>query len=69
MSESKNRAAFDKGYTENCFAQKVYHLRIRLRGDTDEVGLRKRFEHDRDGYTAAKTEFVKKYTELAKLYG
>lgn len=24
------------------------------------------YEHDRDGYTAAKTEFVKKYTQLAR---
>ena len=88
MSESESRASLNKGYTENGFAEKVYHLHIRLRGDTDEVlfrdylnahpdaakryealklGLWKRFEHDRDGYTAAKTEFVKKYTELAKL--
>lgn len=24
------------------------------------------YEHDRDGYTQAKTEFVQKYTALAK---
>lgn len=30
----------------------------------------KEYEHSRDGYTSAKTEFVKKYTEQAKLiYG
>ncbi len=28
--------------------------------------LWKQYEHDRDGYTVAKAEFVKKYTELAK---
>ena len=28
--------------------------------------LKERFEHDRDGYTAAKGEFVRKYTELAR---
>ena len=32
--------------------------------------LRKRFEHDRDGYTDAKSEFIKRYTAEAKsLYG
>lgn len=31
-----------------------------------KLRLWKEFEHDRDGYTAAKTEFVKRYTDLAK---
>ncbi len=31
-----------------------------------KLGLWREFEHDRDGYTAAKTEFVAKYTEQAK---
>lgn len=31
-----------------------------------KLELWKKFEHDRDGYTAAKGEFVKKYTVLAK---
>lgn len=26
------------------------------------LGLWKRFEHDRDGYTQAKTDFVQRYT-------
>lgn len=35
-----------------------------------KLSLRKRFEHDRDGYTDAKSEFVKRYTAEAKsLYG
>ena len=35
-----------------------------------KLSLRKQFEHDRDGYTEAKTEFVKRYTAEAKsLYG
>lgn len=35
-----------------------------------KLSLRKQFEHDRDGYTDAKTEFVKRYTAEAKsLYG
>lgn len=31
-----------------------------------KLALWKPYEHDRDGYTAAKTEFVKKYTQLAR---
>lgn len=35
-----------------------------------KLSLWKEFEHDRDGYTRAKTEFVRTYTEQAKLkYG
>lgn len=80
--------SFNKGYTENGFAEKVFHLHLRYMDDNDEIyfrdyliahpkiaeeyealklGLWKRFEHDRDGYTEAKSEFVKKYTALAKL--
>lgn len=87
MSETETRISLNKGYTENGFAEKVFHLHIRLKGDTDEIFFRdylnahptvakeyeqlklslwKRYEHDRDAYTAAKTDFVKKYTNLAK---
>ncbi|MGF7056947.1 GrpB family protein [Brassicibacter mesophilus] len=30
-----------------------------------KLELKKKYEHDRDGYTYAKTDFIKKYTELA----
>ena len=87
MSESSDRISLNKGYTEDGFAERVFHLHIRLDGDTDEIYFRdylnahpdvakeyeklklelwKKYEHDRDGYTAAKTEFVKKYTAIAK---
>lgn len=87
MSESENRVSLNKGYTENGFADKVFHLHLRLKNDTDEVYFRdylnshpdiakeyeslklrlwKQFEHNRDAYTNAKTEFVKKHTEAAK---
>ncbi|MPW25062.1 GrpB family protein [Alkalibaculum sp. M08DMB] len=82
------RLLFNKGYTSDGFAEKVYHLHVRHLGDWDELyfrdylldntdvavqygnlklKLRKEFEHDRDGYTEAKTEFIKRYTEKAKL--
>lgn len=87
MSASDERISLNKGYTENGFAEKVFHLHIRLENDIDEVYFRdylnahpeaakeyeklklqlwKKFEHDRDAYTEAKSEFVKKYTLLAK---
>ena len=87
MSSSKNRYSFNLGYTENGFADKVYHLHLRYEGDHDELYFRdylrehiecakeyeqlkldlwKKFEFNRDAYTEAKTEFIKKYTKLAR---
>lgn len=80
--------SFNRGYTENGFADKVYHLHLRFAGDNDELYFRDylndnpriakeyerlklslwhQFEHDRDGYTQAKTEFVKKHTADARI--
>lgn len=88
MSENGNRISLNKGYTENGFAERVFHLHLRLGDDKDEIYFRdflnshseiakeyealklrlwKQFEHNRDAYTDAKTEFVRKYTDLAKL--
>ncbi len=87
MYEEPNRISLNFGYTENGFAEKVYHLHLRRKGDNDELyfrdylnefpqiaklyeqlklGLWKEYEHNRDGYTNAKTRFVKKYTAEAK---
>ncbi len=87
MSVSDERISLNKGYTENGFAERVFHLHIRLENDIDEIYFRdylnahpeiakeyeelkmrlwKKFEHDRDAYTDAKTDFIKKYTQLAK---
>lgn len=87
MSTGKNRVSLNKGYTENGFAERVFHIHVRLKGDTDEIYFRdylnahhetakeyeklklrlcKEYKHDRDSYTQAKTDFVKKYTEKAK---
>lgn len=88
MSTTENRISLNKGYTENGFAEKVFHLHVRLRNDIDEILFRdylnahpnvakdyeelklrlwKEYEHNRDAYTEAKTDFVKKYTDMAKL--
>ena len=89
MSQSENRLSFNKGYTENGFSEKVFHLHLRYAGDNDELYFRdyliefpdiakeyeklklslwKEYEHNRDAYTNAKTEFVRKYTEKAKAF-
>lgn len=53
MSEGKYRLAFNKGYTESGFAQKVYHLHLRLVGDHDELYFR---------------DYLNKYPSIAKEY-
>lgn len=40
MNQSEGRASFNKGYTEEGFAQRVFHLHLRLRGDHDELYFR-----------------------------
>ena len=91
MSQSDDSISFNKGYTENGFAERVFHLHLRYVGNNSELYFRdyliehpdmakkyeelklklwKKYEYNRDGYTNAKTELVKKYTEKAKtLYG
>lgn len=87
MSREEKRISLNKGYTEDGFAERVFHLHLRYAGDNDELYFRdylmghpdvakeyeklkldlwKKFEHDRDGYTAAKTGFIKLYTAEAK---
>ena len=87
MSENLNRISMNKGYTEQGFADRVFHLHLRINGDNDELYFRdylreneniakeyerlklslwRKFEHNRDGYTDAKTDFIKKYTQIAR---
>ncbi|MBP2619762.1 GrpB family protein [Streptococcus panodentis] len=91
MSESEGRMSFNRGYTPEGFAERVFHLHLRPEGDHDELYFRdylqehpaaakdyealklklwKKYEHNRDAYTEAKTDFIRKYTQEAKqLYG
>ena len=91
MSSEANRISLNKGYTENGFADKVYHIHLRYAGDNDELYFRdylndhpdvakeyetlklqlwKQYEHNRDAYTNAKTDFISKWTaEARKEYG
>jgi len=87
MSVSDARLSFNKGYTPEGFAERVFHVHLRAAGDNDEICFRdylkdnpavarayerlKRsllpeYRHDRDGYTAAKSEFVKSVMRLAR---
>lgn len=40
MSETSDRISFNKGYTENGFAERVFHLQLRYIGDNDELYFR-----------------------------
>ena len=87
MSEEERRMSFNRGYTKEGFAEKVFHVHLRYAGDNDELYFRdylnehaqiakeyetlklklwKQFEHNRDAYTNAKTEFIRKWTSEAK---
>lgn len=87
MSAGSARRSYNKGYTEEGFAQKVFHLHLTHIGKQDEVLFRdylnahpaqakayealklslwKPYEHDRDGYTAAKTAFVQDILKKAQ---
>ena len=79
--------SFNKGYTPDGFADRVYHLHVRYLGDWDELyfrdyliehdniaaeysklklSLQSDFERDRDRYTDEKSDFVLKYSTIAK---
>ncbi|WP_017415348.1 GrpB family protein [Clostridium tunisiense] len=79
--------SFNKGYTKEGFAEKVYHLHVRNFDNWNELyfrdyllehkevadeygklklGLMDKYKHNRDGYTSAKSDFILKYTKMAK---
>lgn len=87
MNASPTRASLNKGYTPEGFAERVFHIHLRLAGDHDELYFRdyllahperaveyealklslwKKFEHNRDGYTAAKSDLVARFTQFGK---
>ncbi len=87
MATEADRISFNRGYTKDGFAEKVYHLHLRYAGDNDELYFRdylndnpsiakeyeqlklrlwRQYEHNRDAYTEAKTEFIKMHTANAR---
>lgn len=80
MNQNDKRISLNKGYTPKGYAERVFHIHLRCKGDCDEILFRdylrahpdkakeyerlklslwKQYEHDRDGYTAAKSNFIK----------
>lgn len=87
MSVSDTRMSFNKGYSPEGYADRVFHIHVHTTGDNDEIVFRDylathpeaakeyerlklsllpEYKHDRDGYTDAKSEFVRNIVELAK---
>lgn len=64
MSESDCRKSFNKGYTGEGFAERVFHLHLRYRGDNNELYFRD-YLKDNPGvareYEALKLSLWKKY--------
>ena len=56
MSQDLTRISFNKGYTINGFAEKVFHLHLRCSGDNDELYFR--------DYLNAHLEIAKAYEEM-----
>ncbi len=56
MSHDSKRMSFNKGYTENGFAQKVFHIHLRYVGDCDEIYFR--------NYLMAHPEISKEYEKM-----
>ena len=56
MSEDAGRLSFNKGYTENGFAERVFHLHLRSAGDNDELYFR--------DYLNAHPDVAKEYEKL-----
>ena len=59
MAQSKNRMDFNKGYTPEGFAKRVFHLHLRNFGDNDELYFR--------NYLNEHPEIAREYEKL-KLY-
>ncbi len=64
MSQSKDRISYNKGYTKNGFAKRVFHLHLRYTGDNDELYFRDYLVEHKEiafEYEKLKLELWKKY--------
>lgn len=53
MSEEPQRISFNKGYTKQGYAEKVFHLHLRFSGDNDELYFR---------------DYLREHPEVASIY-
>ena len=68
MYAEANRISLNKGYTESDYLNE--HPAVAKEYETLKLRLWKQYEHDRDAYTDAKTDFISKWTaEARKEYG
>jgi GrpB-like predicted nucleotidyltransferase (UPF0157 family) len=56
MSSSENRMSFNKGYTPQGYAEKVFHVHIHAMGDNDEIAFR--------NYLNSNPDVAKEYEKL-----
>lgn len=71
MSAEANRISLNKGYTENGFADKVYHIHLRYAGDNDELFFRDYLNDHTDvakEYEALKLRLWKQYEHNRDAY-
>lgn len=88
MSTTPCRMSFNKGYTPDGYAEKVFHIHFHPAGDHDEIlfrdylisnpqiakeyeklkkSLLPAFRNNRDGYTDAKSDFIKRIMQMIPL--
>ena len=71
MSESINKITFNKGYTINGYADKVFHIHIKKYGDCDELYFRdylNEYHQKAQEYEKLKLELFNKYKPNRDLY-
>ena len=71
MSETVGRISLNRGYTEEGFAQRVFHVHIRYTGDSDEILFRDYLNsHPQDAreYERLKLDLWKKYEHNRDAY-
>lgn len=56
MSDKPNRMSFNKGYTPNGYAERVFHIHLRVFGDNDEILFR--------DYLISHSNVAKEYEDL-----
>lgn len=88
MARTQMRMSFNKGYTTEGYAERVFHVHVHRIGDNDEIyfrdylianpdeakeyealklNLASKYRNNRDAYTNAKTEFVRRIVDKCRM--